>query len=199
MIKQTIALFDFDGTITTKDTFVAFIKFSKGAVACYSGFLLFTPLLIAMKLRLYPNWKAKQKLFAYFFKGETIDQFEAWGCGFATVIDKLLRQEALGAIERHRFHAQKCYIVSASIENWIRPWADRAGFEAVIATKIEVDGNGRLTGRFSSKNCHGQEKVNRVKETIPDFSIYKTIAYGDSNGDRALLAFADEAFYRTFG
>lgn len=198
MTKQTIALFDFDGTITTNDTFVAFIKFSKGAVACYAGFLLFTPILIAMKLRSYPNWKAKQKLFAYFFRGTTIEQFDAWGHRFAAVIDKLLRLEAMEAIERHRAQGQKCYIVSASVENWIRPWADREGFEAVIATKIEVDVNGRLTGRFSSKNCHGQEKVNRVKEAIPDLSKYKTIAYGDSNGDRALLSFADEAFYRKF-
>ena len=64
-----IYAFDFDGTLTTKDTLIEFIRFSKGIVRLFLGFLLFSPLLILMKLHLYPNWKAKQRVFSWFFKG----------------------------------------------------------------------------------------------------------------------------------
>lgn len=59
-----IYAFDFDGTLTTKDTLIEFIRFSKGRVRLFLGFLLFSPLLILMKLHLYPNWKAKQRVFS---------------------------------------------------------------------------------------------------------------------------------------
>ena len=64
-----IYAFDFDGTLTTKDTLIEFIRFSKGRVRLFLGFLLFSPLLILMKLHLYPNWKAKQRVFSWFFRG----------------------------------------------------------------------------------------------------------------------------------
>lgn len=70
-----IYAFDFDGTLTTKDTLIEFIRFSKGRVRLFLGFLLFSPLLILMKLHLYPNWKAKQRVFSWFFKGMSLDSF----------------------------------------------------------------------------------------------------------------------------
>ena len=68
--------FDFDGTITTKDTFIEFIRFAKGDISTFAGFMLYAPILAMMKLKLYPNWKAKQQLFAHFFKGTNTEVFE---------------------------------------------------------------------------------------------------------------------------
>ena len=67
--------FDFDGTLTKKDTFVEFIEYSKGYGKTFWGLMLFSPILVLMKLRLYPNWKAKQRIFSWFFKGMEIDEF----------------------------------------------------------------------------------------------------------------------------
>ena len=64
-----IAVFDFDGTVTTKDTLLEFIKFVRGPVSFYAGFLRYAPQLLAYKLGLYPNWKVKQQIFSHFFKG----------------------------------------------------------------------------------------------------------------------------------
>jgi phosphoserine phosphatase len=55
-----------------------------------------------------------------------------------------------------------------------------------LATKVKPD----LSG-FISKNCYGQEKVNRLLEVEPDRKNYYLYAYGDSRGDREMLAFAD--------
>ena len=68
LMKKTVYLFDFDGTITTKDTFIEVIRHAKGTWKWLFGFLLFSPILVLMKLHLKPNWKAKQRIFAYFFK-----------------------------------------------------------------------------------------------------------------------------------
>jgi len=198
MIRETIAVFDFDGTITRKDTLLEFIKFSKGKRRFYLGFLLFSPLLVAMKLKLYPNWKVKQKMFSYFYKGISIEQFNEWGNEFCSKIDKIVRSKATETIKLHKENDNKIIIISASIENWIKPWAKKTGIETVLATKIETNTNGLLTGRFLTRNCYGQEKVNRLLEIFPDGNEYKFIAYGDSNGDKKLIEFADEGYYNKF-
>ena len=191
---KVIAAFDFDGTITKKDTLLEFIKFSRGKWRFYGGFLLFLPLLVAMKLKIYPNWEVKQRFFSYFFKGVSIEMFNHWGKGFALEIEKVLRHQAIEKLDFHKKQGDKIVIISASIENWIRPWAEKANIDTIIATKIKTDKNGLLTGRFLTKNCYGQEKVNRLLAIFPDRSNYKLIAYGDSSGDRELLQFADEGF-----
>jgi len=195
---QTIAVFDFDGTITRKDTLLEFIKFSKGNLKFYVSFLLFSPLLVAMKFKLYPNWKAKQRLFTYLYKGVSIKQFNEWGNGFCSEIDNMLRPKAIDAINSHKENGNKTVIISASIENWIKPWAAKHGVDTVLATKIETDKNGLLAGNFLTKNCYGKEKVSRLLEIFPHRSEYKLIAYGDSRGDKELIQFADKGFYNTF-
>jgi HAD superfamily hydrolase (TIGR01490 family) len=192
MSEETIAAFDFDGTITRKDTLLEFIKFSKGRFMLYSTLLLFSPLLVAMKLKLLPNWKVKQLVFAYLYKGLQIEIFDKWGFEFCAVIDKMLCPKAVEALNSHKKNSDKIVIVSASIENWIRPWADKAGISMVLATKIETDEKGLITGRFLTKNCYGQEKVNRLLEAFPDMSNYRLVAYGDSRGDREMIEFADD-------
>ena len=81
--KRKVVVFDFDGTLTTKDTLIEFIKFSCGISKFYLGFLLYAPLLVLMKFNLYPNWKCKQKVFAWFFKGMKISDFSKLGEDFA--------------------------------------------------------------------------------------------------------------------
>ena len=191
MKKETVAVFDFDGTITQQDTLLEFIKFSRGKRRFYFGFLLFSPLLVAMKLKLYPNGKAKQRLFSYFYKGTAIEKFNSWCRAFRSEIDKVVRPKALEALKAHRENGDKVVIISASIENWIKPWAEQAGIATVLATKIETDKNNLLTGKFLTKNCYGQEKVNRLLEELPNRSDYRLVVYGDSLGDRELIEFAE--------
>ncbi|MDR3267427.1 MAG: HAD-IB family hydrolase [Tannerella sp.] len=192
MKTETIAAFDFDGTITRKDTLLQFIAFSKGKIRFYLGFLLFSPLLAAMKLKIYPDWKVKEQLFSYFYKGISIEKFDNWGRAFSMIIDNMLRQKTMEVMCLHKKQGNKIVIISASIENWIKPWADKAGIDAVLATKIETDDNDLLTGKFLTKNCKGEEKVNRLLAEFPDRSKYRLVAYGNSRGDKQLTEFADE-------
>ncbi|WP_422104213.1 HAD family hydrolase [Winogradskyella sp.] len=196
-LPNTIALFDFDGTITKKDTYIAFIKHCFGATTTYLGFLLLSPVLILYKLKLIRNDLAKQITFSYFFKNMSKDDYLYKCNSFKEVINKILRLEAMHKIAYHKSKGHYLIIVSASIEDWILPWANENHFNAILSTKIEVK-DGRLTGKFASENCYGEQKVVRVKQHISDGSKKYIYAYGDSNGDKQLLEFADEAFYRVF-
>ena len=69
MSGRKIAFFDFDGTITTKDSLLEIIKFQKGIPAFYTGLFFQLPWLIAFKIKIIPNDAAKQKMLTYFFGG----------------------------------------------------------------------------------------------------------------------------------
>jgi len=193
-----LAVFDFDGTITRKDTLIEFIKFSRGRFKLYGGLFLFSPLLLAMKLKIYPNRKAKQRFFSFFYKGVSINQFNRWGIEFSDLIDKMLFPKAIEALHLHKNNGDKIIIISASIENWIKPWANKQGLDGVLSTQIEIDANHRLTGKFLTKNCYGQEKVERFLEAFPNRNEYRLIVYGNGLGDKEMIEIADEGFYNRF-
>ena len=187
-MKQLFA-FDFDGTLTTRDTQIAFIRYACGTPRFLLGFLLHAPLLVLMKLRLYSNGKAKQRLFSWFFRGMPIEIFDALCQSFASTHRHLLRPETVRLLQQALSEGSEVLIVSASIDNWVQPFFPAV---TVLGTQIEVI-DGRLSGRFLTPNCYGQEKVRRILALHPNRSAYRLTAYGDSRGDRELLAFADEA------
>ena len=191
---KKIVAYDFDGTLTTRDTLLAFILYAKGWPRFLWGFLRYAPLLVLMKLRLYPNYKAKQKVFALFFRGMQLTAFDALCQQFAADSHHLLRPEGVKTLERAQAEGAEVLIVSASIDNWVQPFFPTV---QVLGTQVEVS-DGKLTGRFLSKNCYGQEKVNRILACYPDRESYHLTAYGDSRGDEQLLAFADEAHFKPF-
>ena len=193
-----VCAFDFDGTLTTKDTLLAFIRYAKGSSSFWLGFLRYAPQLVLMKLGLYPNYKVKQKVFTYFFKGMAIEAFDDLCQRFARDNQHLLRPMGTEAIRQALADGAEVLIVSASIDNWVRPFFDHhEPVLTILGTQIEVK-DGLLTGRFLTKNCYGQEKVNRLLEKYPNREDYHLTAYGDSRGDKELLAFADEAHYKPF-
>lgn len=197
---KKIYVFDFDGTLTTRDTLLQFILYVWGRRTFCIGLLCYSPLLVLMKLGVYPNWKAKQKVFAHFFKGMTLEKFNDWGRRFAESAHHLLREKGLEMLRQAQAEGSEVVIVSASIDNWVQPFfTGQSGIPEVkvLGTQVEVE-NGRLTGRFLTKNCYGQEKVNRMLVLYPNRSEYKLIAFGDSRGDKEMLAFADEAYYKPF-
>lgn len=191
---KKIVAFDFDGTLTSRDTLLMFILHARGMVAFVTGILYRLPLIVMMKMRLYPNYQAKQKVFSYFFKGMPLEQFNMLCQRFADTHRHLLRPEGVKTLKEAQAAGAEVLIVSASMDNWVQPFFPDV---KVIGTQVEVE-DGRLTGHFLTKNCYGQEKVNRIKEQYPHREEYHLIAYGDSNGDRELLAFADEAHYKPF-
>lgn len=196
---KRIAAFDFDGTITRKDTLIEFLRFTGGSAQFYAVFTLYFPLLVLMKLKLYSNQKAKEKIFAHYFKAMPIEQFDDL-CRrfFEQKGPSLIYAEAKAQIAKHKAQGDEIVIISASIENWVCHFAKALKADKLLATKVEVQ-EGMLTGRFLTANCYGKEKVNRLLSAYPERDKYNLIAYGDSRGDKELLQFADEQHYKQFG
>lgn len=192
--SSRLCVFDFDGTLTTCDTLLAFIIFCWGKWRFATGFLRFSPLLLLMKLHLYPNGKAKERVFTWFFRGMAIERFDELCRQFAAENRHLLRPEGVKTLKQALADGAEVAIVSASIDSWVQPFFSDV---IILGTKLEVV-DGKLTGRFLTKNCYGQEKVNRLLERFPHREDYYLTAYGDSRGDREMLAFADEAHYKPF-
>lgn len=200
-MKKKIYCFDFDGTLTTSDTLLEFIKYAKGRGRFLMVFLMYSPLLVMMKLHLYPNWKAKQQIFAHLFAGMRIEKFDALCRDFAEESQHLLRPKGITLMHEALVAGAQVFIVSASIDNWVRPFFDIRNLKGVqvLGTQIEVE-DGKLTGRFKSNNCYGKEKVHRIAEALKSFerSEYEIEAFGDSRGDKEMLAFADKGHFKPF-
>jgi phosphatidylglycerophosphatase C len=194
---KKIAFFDFDGTITTKDTLFEVIKYQKGKAGFYTGFLLNAPVLAALKIKLVSNQFAKEKVLQYFFKGMESSAFADACDKFARyALPAMIRPGAIAEIKKLQDLGFEIAIVSASAENWIKKWSDKIDVQ-LIASRLETVDN-RLTGKIKGQNCNGQEKAIRIKSAY-DLSQYDEIyCYGDSGGDKAMLALATKAFYKPF-
>lgn len=205
-MKKKVYLFDFDGTLTSADTLIAFIRYACGTRRMLLGFALFSPLLVLMKLRLYPNYRAKERVFAWFFRGMQAGEFDSLCRQFAHHSQRLLRLAALDKLREAFHYGDTVCVVSASVDNWVRPFFDnlakgsRSDF-CVIGTQIAAEG-GTLTGRFLTPNCYGAEKLRRLLAAKPELQSRRqdffVAAYGDSRGDREMLAWADESHYKPF-
>jgi phosphatidylglycerophosphatase C len=196
-MSRQIAFLDFDGTVTTKDTLLEFIKFSKGDFRFYLGFLINSPWLLAWKAGIISNQRAKERMLTWFFGGMRLDAFQDTCNRFAaTAIPNLIRPKAIHEVRLLQAKAVEVVIVSASPANWLQPWTDQLGV-GLLATRLETRDT-RLTGKILDRNCHGEEKVHRIRESY-DLSDYDyIIAYGDSKGDKPMLALAANSFFKPF-
>ena len=196
-MKKEIAFFDFDGTITKKDTLLEFIKFSKGNLLFYLGFILNLPYLAAYKIGLISNQTAKEKILQFFFRNTPVQTFKEYCHSFSkNVLPMLIRPEALEEIKCLKEKNIIVVVVSASPENWIEDWTKESQME-LIASKLEIRDN-EITGKILGKNCHGNEKVCRINEAYDLSNYYIVAAYGDSKGDKPMLRLAKKAHYKLF-
>lgn len=192
-----IHAFDFDGTLTRSDSLLGIIRHQRGTSGLMRVLIMHAPKLLMMKAGQYPNWKVKQKVFRMCFGGMTLDDFNALCEDYARKQKGILRTDGMQRVDEALRRGCKVVVISASIDNWVRPFFQgREGIE-IAGTQIEVV-DGKLTGRFLTRNCYGSEKVARLLELYPDRKSYRLVAYGDSRGDRELLAYADEAHYCEF-
>lgn len=196
-MARSIAFFDFDGTITRKDTMLEFIRFSKGDTAYYAGMLLLSPWLVAMKAGIISNTAAKEKMLSHFFKGMALGDFNRYCSAFTDkALPLLLRPDAMEKIRAHQNNGDEVVVVSASAENWVEGWC-KAHDIACLATQLKVV-NHTITGKLNGPNCNGPEKVNRIKANYDPAQYESVYCYGDTSGDQPMLSIATHPFYRHF-
>lgn len=183
---KTLALFDFDGTLYNKDSLIEFTKSAKGNFQFYRGIVLLFPFLSGLKLGILNNEKVKIKFLTHFFKGNDVNEFKALAQNFATTkIEQDLNKRTFENFLKHLESDHTVCIVSASSADWIEPWSEKHKVPC-IGTELETI-NGKITGKLTTKNCFGPEKVNRIKAVfdLEQFDVIKV--YGSGKGDREML------------
>jgi len=196
--RDTIAAFDFDGTITFRDTFLPFLIFAFGYKAVAYAF-------IPSLLNLISRHKAqplrnilKEGMVKRLFRGRTINEIDLMAKAYADwVVKEKLRPEAIAEIACHREKGHTCLMVSASLDIYLGYISENLKFDHLLCTTLETH-SGKFTGNLVGINCRGPEKVRRMEGLLGILAGYEIYAYGDSDGDKEMLALTSKAFYQPF-
>ena len=194
---QAIVAFDFDGTLTIKDSFTAFLKWRAGPAGWIFGLANMVP-----DLALYVVDRNRGRIKAasvrQFLKGQTREELSRDAERYADEIwDSFMRPDALACWKAWGEKGAHRVIVTASPETTIAPFARRLGAENLIGTQLEFDSQDRVTGRFATENCRRAEKVKRLRAVYGQ-DVHLVAAYGDTSGDTEMIAMADEKGFRVF-
>lgn len=196
-LPSPVALFDFDGTLTRGDSLLPFLRFCVGTPAFLRLMAPQVPSLLGLVCGLVPNEVVKQRVLGAFFGGRPLADLEALGRTFARErLPGLLRPYMRDVLQGHLNQGHRCYLVSASLDVYLRPWGLDQGFTGVLCSRLEVSAAGLATGRLQGRNVYGPEKVVRIQEALQEGASKIEYAYGDSRGDREMLALARQPWLR---
>jgi phosphatidylglycerophosphatase C len=192
-----IVAFDFDGTLTVRDSFTAFLRWRAGPLGFASGAIRLAP---AALRYLFDRDRGRIKAAAagVFLGGLHRPELEALAEAFAErFAPRLLRPDALAQWREQRAAGARLVIVTASPAFVVRPFADRLAADELIGTELAFDARDRFAGAFATPNCRGPEKVVRLEARFGP-GLRLAAAYGDTAGDREMLQIAAVKGYRVF-
>jgi phosphatidylglycerophosphatase C len=194
-----VAAFDVDGTITRSDCVVPFLRRVAGTATLGRRLVARTPTVSGLAWRRDRDG-LKAVAAAAAFTGQPVERVEEIAGDFArSVYSSGLRADTVELLDSHRGRGDTVLLVSASFEVYLRPLAELLGADDVLAARLELGPDGLLTGLLDGPNCRGPEKVVRLHAWLDEHVGGRTgahvTAYGDSAGDRELLADADVAHW----
>lgn len=190
-----LALFDFDGTITDRETMPDFMVASVRPGRLVAGKILLLPLVVGYRLGIISGSAIRAAICWFGFRGIPAAELERHGAEFArTVLPSTIRPEALERITWHQERGDRVVVVSGGLDLYLTHWARAHGLD-VVCSSLEQH-RGHFTGFYRGSQCVKGEKVRRVRQRYPVDTFGKVFAYGDTPEDYELLAIAHEAYYR---
>jgi len=197
-IQNKIIVFDFDGTITTKDTFRLFLFYHSGLIKWVINMVTLFPSFLLYLLKIIDRNQIKAKVVMKFFKNTPINILNDNAKKFAEeIIPKYIRKDAQKYINSKKNGDEKIILCSASLSIYLKVWAASQGIIYVYATELEQN-EIKYTGKIKGENVWGQGKINRINSELQNYKYIITEAYGDSRGDTEMLAQAEKSFFKPF-
>lgn len=194
---RPVVAFDFDGTLTVRDSFTAFLKWRVGPVRHAWGLVRLAPAALAYLVHR-DRGRIKAAAVREFLAGVPRERLEADAKVFAQATSTaLFRPDALATWRRWGTEGARRVIVTASPDVVVAPFAQALGADDLLGTQLAFDAQDRVAGGFATPNCRGPEKVVRLRAAFGSDIALKA-AYGDTDGDREMLAMAETAGYRVF-
>lgn len=195
--KRGLALFDFDGTLIDRDSLFAFVRHARGPLRFIAGLVWLSPMLVRFRLGMLSGEHAKVAFLRHYLGGMPRERMAELGERFVPVLDRWLRPGARERLAWHRDQGHDVWLVSASLDLWLAPFAAHHGL-SLICTRAAWTTEGRFAGQFEGPNVNGPEKARQIRHTV-DLDAYDQVwAYGDTEGDRQMLELADVAEFRPF-
>lgn len=190
-MSDIVAAFDFDGTLTSRDTLLPFLRLlvgrarvSRALAANMAGFARATR---RRELR----DVVKERVLSSCLAGQSSADVNEAALRYVPTI--ALRADVVTKLRAHQDEGHTVMVVSASPTIYVAPAVLRLGVDVVLATELEVI-DGVLTGRFASRNCRAEEKVVRLDAWLAGRDV-ELHAYGNSPDDAAMLARAQHAVW----
>ncbi|KLI97635.1 hypothetical protein WQ56_16730 [Luteimonas sp. FCS-9] len=191
-----LALFDFDGTITSRETFPDLLVAATPRWRLIAGRVLMAPVVIAYRSGWLSGVRTRAALVRYAFAGLPAARVAAAGATLAaTRLPALVRPQMQARIDWHRTRGDTVVVVSGNLDVLLAPWCAAQGLD-LLCSALQQTTDGRLTGRYAGAQCAGDEKARRVRATYPREAFAHVHAYGDTDEDLALLRIADHASWR---
>lgn len=192
-----VVAFDFDGTLTVSDSFRGFLRWRSGTSAYLIGLARLAP--DAARYLIHRDRAVlKAAMVRVFLAGLPRAVLEQEASEYAAVAAPLLlRPDALKTWRRHRQEGARLVIVTASPDAIVAPFARALGADLLLGTRLTYGADDVVTGALDGANCRGLEKVRRLREVFGD-DVRLRAAYGDTAGDKEMLATADEPGMRLF-
>lgn len=191
---RKVAAFDFDGTMVPGDSLVPFVWRAAGARRFVAAGLRHgVRILAATALGIGSRDLAKQAFVRSTLRGLPLARVRKIADAYAGDLEAKLDPASVARLRWHADQGHELVLVSASLELYLAPLADRLGVDTVLATRLVIDDEDRVTGDFDGPNVRAHEKVVRLRRWLGGAAC-ELWAYGDSAGDRELLALADHGF-----
>ena len=190
-MKEKLAIFDVDYTITKRETLVEFYFFMLKKNPKYIKYLpksLFSSLFYVFKI--YDASKAK-KTFIRFIDGIEENEMKIIVKEFYEKrLSKILYKDAIDTIKEMKNKGYKIYLISASAEFYLSELYNIKEVDKVIGTRF-IKENGLHRNQMLGENCKGEEKVKRLKEFLLkeniDVDFENSYMFSDSLSDLPLF------------
>jgi phosphatidylglycerophosphatase C len=193
--RHILALFDFDGTLTTRDAYPIFIARALPRWRLVLGLLLTWPLIVGYRAGWVSGVFGRAAVAWIGFSSVRCTRVEDTAARFVReTIPSLLRAETFACFRQHIAQGHTVAVVSGSFDLYLRPWCEQQGVN-LLCSSLQRSGE-HFTGRYSGLQCVGQEKARRVREAFDLSTFTQIYAYGDTADDRQLLALATKRIYR---
>jgi phosphatidylglycerophosphatase C len=189
--------FDFDGTLTTRDTvwpFGMFLVQNAHGNSCTKAVRLFL-LLACLKIRALSNHQFKERFCGLLLRGRPQQEIHALAKLFAdSFVDRILNPQLVDALRQHQRSGDDVYLLSSNFSFLLQPLQEAWGSRGVIATDAEIEAD-RYTGRIVGRACDGKEKLSRALAMFGPEPLEQAIAYGDSRSDRYIMEYVKKAIW----
>lgn len=195
--RRVVAVFDFDGTISERDTLVPFLVLAFGRVRVGATFAALAGTGLGYLLRRVPIDEFKRRVLRRLVAGASAQRLRALGPVHARALVPRLRPGALERIEWHRAQGHRLVLASSTLDLYLAHVGAQLGFDDVLCSRLESRDEA-FSGELEGADCTGPEKLRRLTALLGDLRAHELHVYGDSGGDRELLAVAEHPHFRPF-